>query len=172
MTRMVPHLCLVVPSVVVFLLHFLCVLLQASSTQSFFTYILPFHILTMRFSTLTSAAALFELSIAGYVLQDDYMTDFYSNFDFFTGPDPTEGFVQFVDEATGRETGLINSTGVSWGVDTTNQTPDGRPSIRIESKKSYDSGLIVLDVAHMPFGCGTWPACVLWFPYILAFLTA
>jgi hypothetical protein len=112
----------------------------------------------MRFSTLTSAAALFELSIAGYVLQDDYMTDFYSNFDFFTGPDPTEGFVKFVDEATGRDTGLINSTGVSWGVDTTNQTPDGRPSIRIESKKSYDSGLIVLDVAHMPFGCGTWPA--------------
>jgi hypothetical protein len=127
----------------------------------------------MRFSTLTSAAALFELSIAGYVLQDDYMTDFYGNFDFFTGPDPTEGFVQFVDEATGRETGLINSTGVSWGVDMTNKTPNGRPSIRMESKKSYDSGLIVLDVAHMPFGCGTWPAyVVLWIPHVLALLTS
>jgi hypothetical protein len=45
----------------------------------------------MRFSTLTSAAAFFELSIAGYVLQDDYMSDFYGNFDFFTGADPTEG---------------------------------------------------------------------------------
>jgi hypothetical protein len=124
----------------------------------------------MRFSTLTSAAALFELSIAGYILQDDYMTDFYGNFDFFTGPDPTDGFVQFVDEATGRETGLINSTGVSWGVDTTNETPKGRPSIRIESKKSYDSGLIVLDVAHMPFGCGTWPAYVFQFFGVLALL--
>jgi hypothetical protein len=45
----------------------------------------------MRFSTLVSAAAFFELSIAGYVLEDDYMTDFYSNFNFFTGADPTDG---------------------------------------------------------------------------------
>ena len=45
----------------------------------------------MRFSTLASAAAFFELSIAGYVLEDDYMTDFYGGFDFFTGADPTEG---------------------------------------------------------------------------------
>jgi hypothetical protein len=45
----------------------------------------------MRFSTLVSAAAFFELSIAGYVLEDDYMTDFYGNFNFFTGSDPTEG---------------------------------------------------------------------------------
>ncbi|KAF1944136.1 hypothetical protein EJ02DRAFT_109735 [Clathrospora elynae] len=115
----------------------------------------------MRFSTLTSAAAFFELSIAGYVLQDDYMTDFYGAFDFFTGEDPTEGFVQYVDEATARQTNLINSSAtsaVSWGVDAENKTPEGRPSIRIESKKSYNTGLIVLDVAHMPFGCGTWPA--------------
>jgi hypothetical protein len=46
----------------------------------------------MRFSTLVSAAAFFDLSIAGYVLEDDYMTDFYGNFDFFTGPDPTQGW--------------------------------------------------------------------------------
>ena len=45
----------------------------------------------MRFSTFASAAALFGLSIAGYVLEDDYMTDFYGGFDFFTGADPTEG---------------------------------------------------------------------------------
>jgi hypothetical protein len=45
----------------------------------------------MRLSTLVSAAAFFELSIAGYVLEDDYMTDFYGNFNFFTAEDPTEG---------------------------------------------------------------------------------
>ncbi|KAI4611187.1 hypothetical protein J4E83_008130 [Alternaria metachromatica] len=114
----------------------------------------------MRFSTLTSAAAFFQLSIAGYTLQDDYMTDFYGAFDFFTDADPTEGFVKYVDEATARQTNLINSSSsaISWGVDTQNQTPEGRPSVRIQSKKTYDSGLIVLDVAHMPFGCGTWPA--------------
>lgn len=115
----------------------------------------------MRFSTLTSAAAFFQLSIAGYVLEDDYMTDFYGSFDFFTQPDPTEGFVKYVDEDTARQTNLINAsvtTGASWGVDHENECPEGRPSIRIESKKKYDSGLIVIDVAHMPFGCGTWPA--------------
>jgi hypothetical protein len=131
----------------------------------------------MRYSTLIAAAACFELSIAGYVLEDDYTTDFYSNFNFFTGEDPTEGwspvaarmfqanehegFVKYVDEATARKTNLINGTSTSvaqFGVDTQNKTPQGRPSIRIESKKKYDSGLIVLDVAHMPFGCGTWPA--------------
>lgn len=45
----------------------------------------------MRFSTFAAAAALFDLSIAGYVLQDDYMTDFFGGFDFFTEADPTEG---------------------------------------------------------------------------------
>lgn len=115
----------------------------------------------MRFFTFLPAAALFETSIAGYVLQDDYMADFFGSFDFFTGPDPTQGFVDYVDQATAQNTGLINTTSTSvvqWGVDTKNPTPEGRPSIRIESKKTYDSGLIVLDVAHMPFGCGTWPA--------------
>ena len=44
------------------------------------------------------------------------------------------------------------------GVDHTNVTPNGRPSVRLTSKKSYDSGLVILDLAHMPVGCGTWPA--------------
>ncbi|KAF2132935.1 glycoside hydrolase family 16 protein [Dothidotthia symphoricarpi CBS 119687] len=115
----------------------------------------------MRFSTLVSAAAFFELSIAGYVLEDDYMTDFYGAFDFFTDEDPTSGFVKYVDEATARQTNLINSSTTStvqWGVDNENVTPDGRPSMRLNSKKTYTHGLVVIDVAHMPFGCGTWPA--------------
>jgi beta-glucanase (GH16 family) len=55
---------------------------------------------------------------------------------------------------------LINTTAgaVNWGVDTSNAAPDGRSSIRLTSKKSYDSGLVVIDVNHMPTGCGTWPA--------------
>ena len=76
---------------------------------------------------------------------------------------PHTGFVKYVDEDTARQSGLIHTnastTGaVQWGVDSTNQTPNGRPSIRLESKKKYDTGLVVIDVAHMPFGCGTWPA--------------
>jgi hypothetical protein len=71
------------------------------------------------------------------------------------------GFVKYVDEATARQSNLINSsmtTAAQFGVDTTNKCPEGRPSVRIESKKKYNNGLIVLDLAHMPSGCGTWPA--------------
>lgn len=46
----------------------------------------------MRTTTfLLAAASLIDLSIAGYALEDDYMTDFYGGFDFFTAPDPTNG---------------------------------------------------------------------------------
>lgn len=34
----------------------------------------------------------------------------------------------------------------------------GRPSIRLTSNNNYTHGLFVIDLAHMPFGCGTWPA--------------
>jgi hypothetical protein len=69
--------------------------------------------------------------------------------------------VKYVDEKTARQSNLINgssTTAAKFGVDVTNKTPGGRPSVRLESKKKYDNGLIVLDITHMPFGCGTWPA--------------
>ena len=46
------------------------------------------------------------------------------------------------------------------GVDHTNVASGaGRASVRITSKKSYNHGLIILDLGHMPGGiCGTWPA--------------
>ncbi|KAH7123662.1 concanavalin A-like lectin/glucanase domain-containing protein [Dendryphion nanum] len=115
----------------------------------------------MHFSSFISGAVLFHLSIAGYVLEDDYSKDFYSKFDFFTAPDPTNGFVKYISQADAQKTGLIKPAGgaaASWGVDSTNKTPGGRPSIRITSKKAFDAGLVVLDVEHMPVGCGTWPA--------------
>ena len=34
----------------------------------------------------------------------------------------------------------------------------GRDSIRISSQKAYDEAIFVLDLAHMPAGCATWPA--------------
>lgn len=69
--------------------------------------------------------------------------------------------VSYVNQATARSNGLINSTSQSvyLGVDYTNVTPNGRPSVRLASKASYNHGLIILDLAHMPGSiCGTWPA--------------
>ena len=36
--------------------------------------------------------------------------------------------------------------------------PRGRDSVRITSRGAYGDSLVVLDVAHMPAGCATWPA--------------
>ncbi len=47
------------------------------------------------------------------------------------------------------------------GVDTTNLYPNGgpgRPAIRLVSNNAYTHGLFIMDLVHMPFGCGTWPA--------------
>lgn len=106
---------------------------------------------------------LVSLSSATYVLQDDYKTEnFFSMFDFFTGPDPTKGFVTYVDQATAQKSGLINTNNgaIYMGVDHQNvASGSGRASVRIASKKTYTHGLIILDLSHMPGGiCGTWPA--------------
>ena len=65
---------------------------HASRTHSLSSVFSSSSVLTMRTSTfLLAAASLFDLSIAGYALEDDYMTDFYGGFEFFTDPDPTNG---------------------------------------------------------------------------------
>lgn len=78
------------------------------------------------------------------------------------GSDPTHGYVTYVDQPTAASDSLISSNNnqVYIGVDSTNvASGTGRKSIRITSNKSYDHGLFILDLAHMPGGtCGTWPA--------------
>ena len=46
------------------------------------------------------------------------------------------------------------------GVDSSNVASGrGRNSLRLSTKKIYNHGLVILDLAHMPGGaCGTWPA--------------
>lgn len=34
----------------------------------------------------------------------------------------------------------------------------GRKSVRLESKKAYRGKMVIIDLEHMPAGCGTWPA--------------
>lgn len=111
-----------------------------------------------------------NLTLGAMTLVDDYTgSGFYRGFDFFNKPDPTHGFVQYLDMHTANATGLAglmannNSDPSDWAVylgsDYTNITPNGRPSLRLESKKTYNSGLFIADIAHMPGEiCGTWPA--------------
>ena len=119
----------------------------------------------MFFSTLLTGVALMSTTgWAQYVLEDDYTANgnFFDQFDFFNGSDPTHGYVDYVDRDYAEYAGLIgNNYGKIYiGVDHTNVVgKGGRPAVRIESTKTYDSGLIVIDIEHMPGGiCGTWPA--------------
>jgi hypothetical protein len=98
--------------------------------------------------------------LAGYVLEDDFMASgFFDQFSFFTGEDPTHGFVDYKSYQDSLDAKLISSGSgsVYMGVDSSNETPNGRPAVRITSNKSYNFGLIVADIEHMPGGgCGTW----------------
>ncbi|KAK0906142.1 hypothetical protein LTR91_008630 [Friedmanniomyces endolithicus] len=99
-----------------------------------------------------------------YQLVDDYESAvFFDKFNFYSSYDPTYGHVQYVTAAVAEQNGFVttpNSTAVI-SVDTTNQWPNGgpgRPAVRLISDNTYTHGLFILDLVHMPWGCGTWPA--------------
>jgi len=112
------------------------------------------------FSSLVLAPACLAQS---YSLTDSYIpSNFFSKFDFFTGADPTHGYVDYVDYNTALSTGLIPSAGTAaWGVDNTTVLPStntaGRASVRLSSKATYNHGLFIADFAHMPDStCSLW----------------
>ena len=85
----------------------------------------------------------------------------FDQFTFWNTTDPTNGFVLYQTEESANNMDLISSSAqdVRLGVDHTGNAPSGRPSVRITSKASYEAGLFIIDLEHMPGGiCGTWPA--------------
>lgn len=112
----------------------------------------------------TKANAYPNYSALNYSLQDTYSgTSFFDQFDYFTGYDPTAGFVHYVPAATANDAQYnltyASSSSATLRVDTTDQDAStGRYSVRITSKKQYTSGLFVFDVLNAPYGCSTWPA--------------
>jgi hypothetical protein len=88
---------------------------------------------------------------------------FFSYYDFFDGPDSigSAGYQTYVGEKRAVELGLANVTKEdSEEFIYLQSTPgkDGgfRESVRLEGKRRFERGLFVLDVAHMPAGCGIW----------------
>ena len=57
-----------------------------------------------------------------------------------------------------------NSTSLSTATETfvmisSSPTPEGpRNSVRLEGRRRFNRGLFIIDLRHMPAGCGTWPA--------------
>jgi len=87
--------------------------------------------------------------------------DFFSNWNFFTKPDPSGGSVRYVNFEEAASAGMVKATPnrVYLGIER-GQVLDGesRRSVRIESQTSFNSGLFVARVDHIPTGCGVWPA--------------
>lgn len=104
----------------------------------------------------------FTSSSLSYRLKDRFdSSNFLNSFSFFTDSDPTHGFVKYVSEPAAKAANLVSTANskVKLDVDHTNITPNGRPSVRLTSHKSYNHGLFIADIAHMPSStCGSWPA--------------
>lgn len=98
-------------------------------------------------------------------LKDSYNShNIFQEFEFFTDPDPTNGFVKYVDRATALSQKIVGAVpsaneSIYIGVDHHHKAPHGRASVRLTSKKSYNHGLFIVDIEHMPGSiCGVWPA--------------
>jgi hypothetical protein len=64
-----------------------------------------------------------------------------------------------LEQAQGEGLYSTTANSIRMAADSTNVASGrGRNSIRVESKASYNHGLVILDLNHMPEGCGTWPA--------------
>lgn len=115
-------------------------------------------------AAISSAQTKSARSTGAYTLTDDITYDtFFDAFNWFDGSDPTQGFVQYQGMSSAIDKGLVgylnDTRSVFLGVDHTTKDPKGRASVRLESKKFWNQGLMIVDVHHMPLSeCGTWPA--------------
>jgi len=88
---------------------------------------------------------------------------FFDDWNFETFGDPTHGTVNYVNQSYAQKMGYISTDGGSVYIGTDMKTvvpasSRGRDSVRISSKATYRYGLFIMDLTHMPTGCGTWPA--------------
>ncbi|KAJ7154022.1 glycoside hydrolase family 16 protein [Mycena crocata] len=104
-------------------------------------------------------------ALAGtYQMAENIVGDgFYDAFRFQTIGDPTNGRVNYVDQATAVNTNLTFAAGNTFVLRADDKTVldpagAGRNSVRLISQQTYSTHVAVFDMAHMPQGCGTWPA--------------
>ena len=96
--------------------------------------------------------------------EGEHFFDFYN---FYEGPDSlgSAGYNIYVNKKRAHELGIANTTrdpvtGKEFVFMHSMKTQEGEPreSIRLEGRRRYQHGLFILDLDHMPAGCGVWPA--------------
>ncbi|KAK1217077.1 hypothetical protein PQX77_020279 [Marasmius sp. AFHP31] len=114
--------------------------------------------------TITSTSASARVSTATPVnhnspfkiVDSHFGSNFFNVWNFWTFGDPTNGIVNYVDEATARANGLleINSAGNAiMRVEPTPQVSGNRSSVRIQTQLKTNKGLWIMDSLHVPIGC-------------------
>jgi len=83
------------------------------------------------------------------------------DWNYFTGPDPTNGYVYYASKQQASDwkyTYVQNNQTWIRSDYTSVASGSGRGSVRLTSPQTYTKGIFIFDVQHMPFGMGTWPA--------------
>lgn len=108
--------------------------------------------------------------VGPYVLTDKQEgKNFFSHYAFYNGADSagSNGYINYVDKEKAFAQSIANVTfettdgGIAEPFIYMSTTPTAkgpRNSVRLEGLKRYNRGLFIIDVRHMPAGCGTWPA--------------
>ncbi|KAK6343259.1 hypothetical protein TWF730_010855 [Orbilia blumenaviensis] len=97
-----------------------------------------------------------------YSLADAYEGEhFFDSFDYGNGTEATHGFTNYVTREGAEWSNLTYATPSQAIIrvlpkDVTGTA--GRPTVKILSRRRYTHGLFILDIVHVPHGCGTWPA--------------
>jgi len=106
----------------------------------------------------------FQASAAYSLIETYDASNWISKFNVQAIPDPTHGFVEYVNAQQAHQLGLLKTQNnqVYMGVDTSSYLDpngSGRKSVRLQSKTAYNRALVIADFAHVPGStCGTWPA--------------
>lgn len=92
------------------------------------------------FTLATALLSLLRTANAYTLVQTYDSSNFFNEFNFFSGTDPTNGFVDYVQQDTAQTTDLINyqNNQVYLGVDHTTYNPaGGRASVRLSSNQAF-----------------------------------
>ncbi|CAE6434589.1 unnamed protein product [Rhizoctonia solani] len=115
----------------------------------------------LSFMTLAAASV---ARAATYSISDTFVgSSFLNGFTHEAIADPTHGRVNYVDQSTAQRLNLTYASGNTFIMrsdytTTLNPSGAGRNSVRIQSRKQWSTHVEILDVRHMPQGCGSWPA--------------
>ncbi|KAI0820011.1 concanavalin A-like lectin/glucanase domain-containing protein [Trametes gibbosa] len=115
-------------------------------------------------AALSLASILIISASAHFVLTDEYIgRGFLQSWNWETLDDPTHGRVNYLSQTDSLNENLTYATDNKFIMradfnNVVSPASRGRDSVRITSQRAYDEAVVVLDLSHMPEGCGTWPA--------------